>query len=276
LSFILKYGNIYHMADIIGNGPILAFFEKVIDKGNLSHAYCFVGVKGSGKLETTRQIGAKLLGVGVEKLGSQPDFVVVEQMFDEKKEKTKKDISIEQLRDLREFLCRHSYLGGYKVAVINEAEKMSLEAANALLKTLEEPKEKTILFLLTKDEKELPETVLSRCQVIFFSAPVQNYLYQTRKEEFIRFDSLINKPFFEKLKIVEDLFGDKTDHIAARENLQEVLDVWLLSIREAIKNNSLPKENILQIEERIQEAKKMLGQNVHPRLLLENILLQIK
>jgi len=265
------YGIILYMDDNIGHRTILAFFDKVIKNGNLSHAYCFVGSEDAGKREVVNEISSRLLNTTVEKLITQPDFYVVEQVFDEKKEKTKKDISVDQIRDLREYLSRRAYLSGWKIALIDKAEKMNLEAANALLKTLEEPKEKVVLFLLVKDEADLPETVLSRCQVIYFSPPAKSNLYETRKEEFERFSSLIRKPFFEKIKIVEDLFGDKTDHIVARENLQEVLDVWLLSVRDSIQ--TWPKENVLGVENKIQEAKIMLNQNIHPRLLVENILL---
>lgn len=300
------------MDGIIGHKEILAFFDKILQNGRLSHAYCFVGSESVGKRAVAEAISAKLLGIEREKLKTQPDYLVVEQVFDEKKEKTKKDISVEQIRDLREYLSRRAYLSGYKIAMIDGAEKMSSEAANALLKTLEEPKEKTILFLLTEDEASLPATILSRCQLIYFkpvaAVELKKYLSEhdmdeKRADEMInlanglpgkiicwladsekydwylselrRFKSLEQKSFFEKMKIVEDLFGDKTDHIAARENLQEVLNIWLTSVRESLKNNAWCQDKVLCVEKNIQDAKKMLDQNIHPRLLVENILLAL-
>lgn len=300
------------MDGIIGHKEILAFFDKILQNGRLSHAYCFAGSESVGKRAVAEAISAKLLGVTRDKLKTQPDYLIVEQVFDEKKEKTKKDISVEQVRDLREYLSRRAYLSGYKIAMIDGAEKMSLEAANALLKTLEEPKEKTILFLLTEDEAGLPATILSRCQLIYFkpvaSAELKNYLSEqnvasdrademvglanglpgkivswlTDKEkydwylsELKRFKSLEKKSFFEKIKIVEDLFGDKTDHIAARENLQEVLNIWLASVRESLKSSAWDQDRVLSVEKSIQQAKTMLNQNIHPRLLIENILLSL-
>src|SRR3989339_357634 len=312
LPFLTKCGIILYMTGIVGHSQILAFFDKILANGPLSHAYCFARSESVGKRAVAEAISAKLHGVTREKLGTQPDYLIVEQVFDEKKEKTKKDISVEQIRDLREYLSRRAYLSGYKIAMIDGAEKMSLEAANALLKTLEEPKEKTILFLLTEDEAELPATILSRCQLIYFkpaaSAELKNYLleqhvasdrademvnlanglpgkivgwladsekYNWHLSELNRFKSLEKKSFFEKIKIVEDLFGDKTDHIAARENLQEVLNIWLTSVRESLKSNGWRQDRVLNVEKSIQDAKKMLDQNIHPRLLIENVLLMI-
>lgn len=300
----------YYMDGIIGHKEILAFFDKILQNGRLSHAYCFAGSESVGKRAVAEAISAKLLGVAREKLTTQPDYLIVEQVFDEKKEKTKKDISVEQVRDLREYLSRRAYLSGYKIAMIDGAEKMSLESANALLKTLEEPKEKTILFLLTEDEAGLPATILSRCQLIYFkpvaTVDLKNYLseqkiasdrademvnlanglpgkivgwlvdsekYNWYLSELNRFKSLEKKSFFEKIKIVEELFGDKTDHIAARENLQEILNIWLVSVRESLKSKTWCQDKILSVEKSIQDAKKMLDQNIHPRLLVENILL---
>lgn len=288
----------------------MAFFDKILDNGNLSHAYCFVGPSRVGKKAVAEFIAGKLFGVVPEKLNTQSDYTVISQLFDEKTEKTKKDIIVDQMRDLRMVLSRRSQVGGWKVAVIEGAEKMNLEAANALLKTLEEPKEKTVLFLLTEDEKQLPETIVSRCQLIYFH-PVQkdelkkialeqglddskaeemalcaNGLpgqiirwlnsdeeYQTYLSEVKRFKSLFNAPFFEKIKKVEELFGDKTDHIATRENLQNILSIWLITVRESLKNHLWSPDRVLSVEKSIQDARKMLDQNIHPRLLIENILL---
>lgn len=305
-----KCGIILYMTGIVGHSQILAFFDKILANGNLSHAYCFVGPSGVGKRAVAEFVAGKLFGVSSDKLKTQSDYTVVGRLFDEKTEKTKKDIIVDQMRDLRVILSRRSQVGGWKVAVVEDAEKMNLEAANALLKTLEEPKEKTVLFLLTEDEKQLPETIVSRCQLIYFHPVQKNELkklalekgleesrademaenanglpgqiirwlnndeeYRTYLSEVKRFQSLFKAPFFEKIKKVEELFGDKTDHIAARENLQNILNIWLAIVRESFKNNLWSPNRVLGVEKSIQDARKMLDQNIHPRLLIENILL---
>lgn len=313
--------------DVIGHQEIKSFFTKAIANGNLSHAYCFVGPEKVGKRAVAEEIAAKLLQTTKDKLKQSPDFFVVEQLYDEKDEKTKKDISIEQLQELCGYLSRRAYLGDYKVAIIDEAEKMNSKAANALLKTLEEPTEKTVLFLITKDEAELPKTIVSRCQTIYFHPVKETEIVETLKSlglnkvkaeelahlshglpglaldwqgdeekylwylnEVKRVNGLMGKSFFEKLQAVEELFGDKTDHIRERGKLQKILDIWQMVLRDNLygnfgwkelpagQSNSVKKispDLAVRIYNQINEAKDLLRQNVHPRLIVENILLLI-
>ena len=313
------------MSEIIGHKEALDFFDKVIANNNLSHAYCFIGPEQIGKRKVAEEIAAELLVVSRDKLSVQPDYTVVEQGFDEKTGKSKRDISVEQMRDLRYSLTRHSFTGGYKVAAIDDAEKMSIEAANALLKTLEEPTPRTVLFLITVDEEKLPETILSRCQRIYFH-PVKkkelaSYLqkqgidrpelvnlaqglpgrlidwlekeekFTEYKAEADRFLSMIGQPFFSKLKLVEELFGEKGgDTIMTRENLDSVLGLWQILTRDiCLTAAGLASEAVNQIkistgnrtkswvalEKQIVKARNLLSQNIHPRLVVENILLNL-
>ncbi len=294
------------MNEIIGHDKILNFFDKIIENDSLSHAYLFVGPDRVGKKAVAQQIGSKLLKINRNKLEHNPDYTFVGQIFDEKTGKTKKDISITQMRELRDSLSHRSYLGGYKIAIIDGAEKMSISASNALLKTLEEPSKKTIIFLITDNDEELPQTIRSRSQAVYFSLvkeedlkkierdeeriklsqgrPGRLFDWQNNEEDFIeykkeveRFKSLEQKPFFEKIKIVEELFGDKVDHIATRENLDNILQIWLLQVRERILSNIDSQENkiFLQTEKQIVKTRDLLKKNIHPRLLVENILLLI-
>lgn len=313
---------------IIGHQSVLNFFDKVIANGHLSHAYCFVGPAQVGKCTVAKHLAAKLLKVAPGKLSTQPDFILVQQELNEKTGKIKQDIDIDQIRDLGAILSRRAFLGGYKVAIIDEAEKMNANSANALLKTLEEPKGKTALFLITIDEAWLPETVRSRCQMIYFSpvgreeiekaleneqremrkveevarlatglpGRVLTWLedeeaYGQYKKEVARFLSLPNKPLYEKIKTVENLFGDKTDSIAARERWQSVLDLWLLLLRDQVyqclglsqycvhqaeKRSAGGVKSLLSVSRRIEQAKELLRQNVHPRLAVESVLLELQ
>lgn len=313
--------------DIIGHKKVLDFFDKVINNQNLSHAYLFVGQEKIGKKTVAREISAKLLGLSKDKLKTSPDFVFVEQLKDEKTNKTKRDITVKQVRELRESLSRSAYISKFKVAIVDNAENMNVEAANALLKTLEEPKDNTVLFLITKDETKLPQTIQSRCQLINFSPVdknlIQNFLenenlesneaeemarlsrglpglvldwfktqekYLEYKQEVLRFYSLFGNDFHEKIKKVEDLFGDKTDHIATRQNLQNVLSIWQVLLRDLIYNDlglndykihradlqkSLNVDDSKNLIDKIKEAKNLLRQNIHPRLLVENLLLEL-
>ena len=82
-----------------------------------------------------------------------------------------KQIRIEQMRELGEELSLTSHQGGYKVGVISPADVLNRFAANALLKTLEEPPSRTVLILVVTQPSRLPATILSRCQRIRIAAP---------------------------------------------------------------------------------------------------------
>jgi len=307
--FVLLYS---YMIEILGHKVVLNFFEKVRENDKLSHAYCFVGPKNVGKFTVAKFLSAQILGLSIEKLFTSPDLFLLEQIIKPKTGKLGKDIGIDQVRELVSFLSQHSFLGGYKVAIIDNADLLSVNASNALLKTLEEPKSKTIIFLITDDEKKLLPTILSRCQSIFFSTVlqdlIQNFLDKTtlsiEKKEYIlnyscglpgiavkltmdedyfleysqevkRFEDLFGRFFYEKLKIVEDLFGDKKDHIQARKYLREVLRIWQINLHVFLKSNKLDRQTALNLYNSINQANELLIKNVHPRLLVENILLQI-
>jgi DNA polymerase-3 subunit delta' len=94
-----------------------------------------------------------------------PDWVRVHPI-DESKQ-----IRIEQIRELGEELSLTSHQGGYKVGVISPADVLNRFAANALLKTLEEPPPRTVLILVVTQPSRLPATILSRCQRIRIAAP---------------------------------------------------------------------------------------------------------
>lgn len=97
--------------------------------------------------------------------GSSPDFVTVAPLED------KKTISVEQVRELIDTLSLTSHAGGFRAAVVAPADVMTPSAANALLKTLEEPPGKTVLMLVSARPARLPATVRSRCRLIRFAPP---------------------------------------------------------------------------------------------------------
>ncbi len=301
------------MSEIIGHEAIFDFLDTACKNGKLSHAYCFVGRAHVGRRAMAEHIAQYLLDIGDKSLKTQPDFTVVTQLKDEKTEKTKKDITVEQMQNLRSFLSQKPFLGKAKVALIDAAGRMNIHAANALLKTLEEPKPSTTLFLLVEDESDLPQTIQSRCQIIYFH-PVQiekiKIALQNRKatteqatdmadasrgfpglafiwnedadiwaeyqKDAQLFDKLIGKPLYEKFALVESFFGDKIDHIATRRGWQQMLDLWRLSLHDMLISNGtsiLKSTDIVRIDSRIVEAKYRLGQNIHPRLLIERIFL---
>ncbi|MDB6047195.1 MAG: hypothetical protein JWM63_5746 [Gammaproteobacteria bacterium] len=94
-----------------------------------------------------------------------PDLIVLQPIEESRQ------IRIEQVRELSEELSLTSHQGGYKVAILTPADALNRFAANALLKTLEEPPQRTLLMLVVTQPSRLPATILSRCQRVRIRAP---------------------------------------------------------------------------------------------------------
>ena len=102
---------------------------------------------------------------------SHPDYRHVQALTDEKTGKTSKVIKVDQIRELVAFLNKSPQLNGYRVAVIAPADILNINAANSLLKTLEEPGNNTAIILLTDQPLALLPTIRSRCQHFALSVP---------------------------------------------------------------------------------------------------------
>ncbi|QQY09108.1 MAG: hypothetical protein JMM76_03925 [Candidatus Xiphinematobacter sp.] len=127
---------------------------------HLAHAYLIHGASGSGKKDLARKLAALILRCSEEVLGScssHPDFHRVQPVS-----KTRR-IVIGQVRLLEHLLRKRSVTGTAKVAIIQEADRFALNAANAFLKTLEEPPNDTFLVLLATSLETILPTILSRC-----------------------------------------------------------------------------------------------------------------
>lgn len=158
---------------IRGHRKILELLTRVVHTKRLAHAYVFSGLEGIGKRLTALALAKNLLcssGGGkscgtcsaciqVDR-GSHPDLMIIEP--------EKGVITIDCIRNLKRELSRKSFSGGYKVCLIDDAEKMNLQSENALLKTLEEPTPDTVIILITGKPYRLLPTVLSRCQHLKF------------------------------------------------------------------------------------------------------------
>lgn len=162
---------------IIGHSAVLRFLQTVREKGTVAHAYLFVGPTSVGKTAVASSFLSGLVGLEASADGADPwktlrtwpDFSLVEREEDEKTGKRKKMISVDQVRAMRERLGMGSFLESWKIGVVADAETLSTEAANAFLKTLEEPSGKTVLVLIASSLGAVPATVRSRCQPVRFN-----------------------------------------------------------------------------------------------------------
>jgi DNA polymerase-3 subunit delta' len=173
------------MFTTIAHAPALGALQHALDSGRPAHAYAFIGPPGVGKGTGALEFAAALNCTGAEKPcgecracrdtmeGRHPD---VERLApggicdepDHRDHADSRDLRICQIRRLQRIVSLAPYSGGRRVAIIDAADTLHAEAANAFLKTLEEPPAETVLILLVEREERLPETVLSRCQRVPF------------------------------------------------------------------------------------------------------------
>lgn len=140
--------------NIIGHRKALQFLRAIIETDNISSAYLFSGPDGAGKALVAKEFA--------NSISSGYDIHIIEP------EGVSKTISIKTARDISIKSERSPYEANRKVFIIVEAEHMTEEAANCLLKTLEEPPKDTVFMLTTSNITRLLPTIVSRCKVIIF------------------------------------------------------------------------------------------------------------
>lgn len=163
-------------AEIVGHERVVEVFRRSIRSGKTAHSYLFEGPSGCGRRKTAlaliqaifcRDAGDDACGVcpACRKVasGNHADIHSVEPLPD------KRDISIDQLREMQRELALRPYEAPRKACIIEPADRMSVNAANSLLKTLEEPPGNAIIILLTENADMLLPTIRSRCQLVRFA-----------------------------------------------------------------------------------------------------------
>lgn len=144
---------------IIGHKNQCELLLKLTSRKDIPHALIFAGPQGVGKRRIAQWFAHKILNSHTI---SNPDIHIVQL------EEGKRDIPATALRELRQKLQLKSYGGAKKIAIIDDAHRMSIAACNAFLKTLEEPPGDSLIILVTHCPQQLLPTVISRCQVFNF------------------------------------------------------------------------------------------------------------
>ena len=157
---------------IIGNKETRNYLLNSVLKNTVSQSYLFNGSEGIGKNLIAKEFAKRLLCVGEKNDeckckscqsfdgSNHPDFVVINE--------DETTIKIEQIRELTSKVIEQPIISGKKVYIINHADKMTVEAQNCLLKTLEEPPRFAVIILITSNLNLILPTIKSRCMKINF------------------------------------------------------------------------------------------------------------
>lgn len=173
-------------ADIIGHDAAKALLRSAILQNRVAHAYLFHGDDRIGKRLLALRLAQALLCETVPddqepdacgtcrachqvEARTHPDFMVIEP----DREQANPQIKIESIRDIEHQMIYRPLIGDRKVCVIDDADRMTIGAANALLKTLEEPPDHSLFVLVSSRPYALPATIRSRCQALRLTALAQ-------------------------------------------------------------------------------------------------------
>ena len=307
-------------SSIIGKAGIKSgqwvFLKNKFEAGQLGHAYLLSGSVGTEKFKFAKKF-VKLINClnnshlnhrspffhTCEKMETSesshlcqnckmvekesfPDLIVIRSADSESSIKNKKDmmaIEIDQMREVQNFLSYKSYYGGYKSVIIENAERMTIEAQHCFLKSLEEPKGNTIIFLLAAKTDLLLPTIVSRCQEIKF-LPKSRCEFSTEEQKILK----------DFLNVAESDLATKFQY-AKKANLEEgelskMLEIFLRYLRDLLlfkigvtktmeqshflNHYSIDKlKNIIKRIENINHQ--LTTTNVNPRLALEVVLMEL-
>ena len=217
------------------------YLSNSIKSNMISHAYMFEGPSGVGKNTMARELAATLLEM--ENLFNSPDYIEITPDGN--------SIKIAQIRKLQSDILVKPYKS-YKIYVIDEAQKMTVEAQNALLKTLEEPPKYAIIILITNNKESLLYTIKSRCEIIKFTpiplVEVADYLTQIGVDK-NRASLLANFSRGSMQKAIE--LSESEDFHIMREEVQKYVETFLtgsmLDIMDIQSSIEKYKDNITNV-----------------------------
>lgn len=285
--------------NIIGNNKIKQSLEKSIKEKKTSHSYLFTGIQGIGKKMIAIEIAKNILCFSDEecnntckscvefKSNNHPDFLLLQPDGN--------SIKIDQIRYLQQKIQEKPIISEKKVYVIDDADTMTVEAQNCLLKTLEEPPEFATIILIGSNENAFLTTIKSRCMILHFqkieNAEILKYLKENydidnissnvldmfqgsigkaislkdKKDEYENIEKIIEnlntKDIIDIIKISEVIYKSK-------EEIFEILDYINIILLKRAKTNYL-YTNCINI---VENTKKRLKQNANYDMCIDNML----
>ena len=287
---------------ILGNEKIKNILQEAIQQEHTSHSYLFIGIEGIGKQMIAKEFAKILLCFEkgncnnsckscVEFISdNHPDFLLIEPEGNA--------IKIEQIRQLQKRIQEKPIISKKKVYIINDADKMTKEAQNCLLKTLEEPPEYAVIILVGSNENLFLPTIKSRCMILHFekisNEEMKRYLKdnlgisQINEEMLDMFQGSIGKAinlkdkqedyesiyaFINNLGKVDmiDLYNYAKPIYKFKEEIFEVLDYINILLLKKAKQQYIYADCINVVE----DTKKRLKQNGNYDMCIDNMVFNL-
>jgi len=303
---------------IIGHQKQWDFLIKSVKENRVSHAYLFFGPSHIGKKKVAIEFAKYLNCLNSHNRQPCNQCEICYQI--EKKiwpyltflepEVSKSVIPIEKIRELKEKLALSVQENLWKVAIIDEAHKLSFDAQSALLKQLEEPRGQVVIILISEYPYKILPTIVSRCQKIKFEPVPEQLVSQaisqlkSLEDSNIRFlnkkvgfilnaasDKNILEEMRKRIKEINQLKNQSiyfkfkyAQEIAKRENIEKILEIWLAYFRDLMykeligesTDNIWTKAQLQRILTHLQEIYYLITtSNISPELALELLFLEL-
>ena len=295
--------------EILGNDKIKKNLEEAVSTGTISHSYLFIGQEGIGKKIFAKEFAKMILCTSENKLcnncsscikfdgGNNPDFRLIEPDGN--------SIKIAQIRELLEKIYEKPIISNKKVVIIDNSDKMTEEAQNSLLKTLEEPPEYIVIILIASNESKIVNTIKSRCiKVGFTEIPkdkIKEYITKNKIignpsqsiltlcggsigklksiaqniETYTQLEQTMQELMNSKIKNMVQMFNEFQVLYNSKELIGELLDYMMVIIYENIKTESFYKMNFLNIISKIENTKIKLNLNTNFDMSIDDLLMDI-
>ena len=251
-------------SDIVGHAEPVSWIQHALQSDHLAHAYLFTGEDAIGKKLTALRIAQAINCDHYDETSvsdpcgscrschqtegeTHPDFLLIRP---EQGKGQNPQIKIERVREIEHHVIYRPLMSSRKICLIDEADRMTSGAANALLKTLEEPPDHCLFILITSRPAALLSTIRSRCLVVRFAPPsptqVKDYLIQERniQDSEARFISVVTNG-----QLGQALEFDMEESLSQREQLLPILSgssvqsiPELLDFAEALSKSDQAKE----------------------------------
>ena len=287
---------------ILGNKKITEQLTNSIKIGNISHSYLFLGTQGIGKKMIAKEFAKMILCTSEDKYcgvcksciefdtDNNPDFSIIEPDGN--------SIKIDQIREFQKKVSEKPIISQRKVYIINDSDKMTVEAQNCLLKTLEEPPEFVTIILVGTNENAFLSTIKSRCMILHFEEiseeEILKYLeenYQIKinsqimikafqgsigkaielkdkQEQYEKIENLIYG--LEKMDVV-DLVNKAEFLYSSKDDKTEILDYMEVILMDIAKTSNKYAQTI----EIVEQTKKRLAANANYDMSVDNMLFKI-